>query len=47
VQLLFTKQDDAPLGSAVSIVMMLLIGLLVAIFLRAINYAKIRKRING
>jgi hypothetical protein len=28
-------------------VMMLLIGALVLIFLRAINYAKIRQRING
>ena len=47
VQQLFTKQDDAPLGAAVSIVMMVIIGLLVALFLRAINYAKIRKRVNG
>ncbi|PZQ99883.1 MAG: spermidine/putrescine ABC transporter [Cereibacter sphaeroides] len=47
VQLLFTKQNDAPLGAAVSIVMMLIIAALVAIFLRAINYSRIRKRING
>lgn len=47
VQLLFTKQNDAPLGAAVSIVTMVVIGMLVAIFLRAINYARIRKRING
>jgi spermidine/putrescine transport system permease protein len=47
VQMLFTKQNDAPLGAAVSIVTMLVIGILVAIFLRAINYAKIRERING
>ncbi len=47
VQLLFTKQDDAPLGAALSIVMMAVIALLVLIFLRAINYARIRKRING
>lgn len=47
VQQLFTKQDDAPLGAAVSIVMMLIIAILVGLFLRMINYAKIRKRING
>ncbi len=47
VQQLFTRQDNAPLGAAVSIVMMLIIAVLVGVFLRAINYAKIRKRING
>ena len=47
VQTLFTKQNDAPLGAAVSIMTMLVIGLLVVIFLRAINYARIRKRLNG
>jgi spermidine/putrescine transport system permease protein len=47
VQTLFTKQNDAPLGAAVSIMTMLVIGLLVALFLRAVNYARIRQRING
>ena len=47
VQQLFTRQDNAPLGAAVAIVMMLIIAALVGVFLRLINYAKIRKRING
>ena len=47
IQQLFTKQDDAPLGAAVSIVMMLVIGTLVALFLRAVNYSRLRKRVNG
>lgn len=44
VQLLFLRQDNAPLGAAVSIVMMLLIALLVAIFLWLIGYGKMRAR---
>ncbi len=47
VQQLFTRQDNAPLGAAVSIVMMLIIAALVVLFLRMINYAGIRKRVNG
>ena len=44
VQLLFLRQDNAPLGAAVSIVMMLLIAVLVGIFLWAIGYGKMRAR---
>ncbi len=45
VQQLFTRQDNAPLGAAVSIVMMLIIGILVALFLWAIGYRRIRRRL--
>ena len=44
VQLLFTKQSNAPMGAAVSIAMMLVIGVLVMLFLWAIGYRKIRAR---
>lgn len=44
VQLLFLRQDNAPLGAAVSIVMMLLIAVLVGIFLWLIGYGKMRAR---
>lgn len=47
IQQLFTKQNDAPLGSAVSIAMMAVIGLFVWLFLRAIGYARLREKING
>ncbi len=44
VQLLFLRQDNAPLGSAVSIAMMLVIAVLVALLLWAIGYRKMRAR---
>ncbi|MCB2110887.1 MAG: ABC transporter permease [Defluviimonas sp.] len=44
VQDLFLKQNNAPLGAAVAIVMMLIIALVVAIFLWAIGYGRIRAR---
>ncbi len=47
VQQLFTRQDNAPLGAAVSIVMMVIIAALVWVFLRSIGYASIRKMVNG
>ena len=44
VQDLFLKQNNAPLGAAVAITMMAIIALLVALFLWAIGYARIRSR---
>ncbi|MDH5528922.1 MAG: ABC transporter permease [Paracoccaceae bacterium] len=44
VQELFLKQNNAPLGAAVAITMMLIIALIVAIFLWAIGYRRIRAR---
>jgi spermidine/putrescine transport system permease protein len=44
IQQLFLRQDDAPLGSAVAIVMMLIIAGFVALFLWAVGYAKMRER---
>lgn len=44
VQQLFLKQNDAPLGAAVSIVMMAVIALLVGLFLWAIGYGRLRAR---
>lgn len=44
VQDLFLKQNNAPLGAAVAIVMMLIIAVLVALFLWAIGYRRIRSR---
>jgi spermidine/putrescine transport system permease protein len=41
---LFLRQDNAPLGSAVSIAMMLVIAVLVALLLWAIGYRKMRAR---
>ena len=45
VQQLFTRQDNAPMGAAVSIVMMLIIAALVGLFLWAIGYRNIRRRL--
>jgi spermidine/putrescine transport system permease protein len=45
VQQLFLKQNDAPMGATISIVMMLIIAALVGLFLWAIGYGRIRKRI--
>lgn len=44
VQQLFTKQNNAPMGAAVSLVMMAIIALLVLIFLTVIGYWKMRAR---
>ncbi|MCB2134977.1 MAG: ABC transporter permease [Rhodobacteraceae bacterium] len=44
VQELFLKQNNAPLGAAVAITMMLIIAVIVAIFLWAIGYRRIRSR---
>lgn len=44
IQRLFTRQSDAPMGAAVSIIMMLVIALLAILFLWAIGYRKIQAR---
>lgn len=44
VQDLFLKQNNAPSGAAISIVMMIIIGALVLLFLWAIGYGKLRAR---
>lgn len=45
VQQLFTRQDNAPMGAAVSVTTMLVIAVLVAAFLWAIGYRRMRRRI--
>ncbi|MCY1128633.1 ABC transporter permease [Frigidibacter sp. RF13] len=45
VQQLFLRQDNAPMGAAISIVMMLIIAVLVGLFLWLIGYGRIRRRI--
>lgn len=42
---LFGKQNDWPLGAAVSITMMIIVGLVVAFFLWVIGYREMRKRL--
>ncbi len=44
IQILFGRQNDAPLGSAVSVVMMAIITAIVCLFLWAVGYRKIRAR---
>lgn len=44
LQQLFLRQDDAPLGAAASIVMMLIIAGFVGLFLWAVGYSKMRER---
>jgi spermidine/putrescine transport system permease protein len=44
IQSLFGQRNDAPMGSALSIVMMAIITLLVLVFLQAVGYRKIRAR---
>ncbi|TDQ77651.1 spermidine/putrescine transport system permease protein [Dongia mobilis] len=44
IQLLFGRQNDAPLGSAVSVVMMATITAIVCLFLWLVDYRKIRAR---
>jgi spermidine/putrescine transport system permease protein len=44
IQTLFFKQDNAPLGAAVAIVMMLAVAALCLLFLWAIGYRRLRER---
>lgn len=44
IQTLFGRQNDAPLGAALSIVMMLTVTLLVCLFLWLVGYRKMRRR---
>lgn len=44
LQQLFLRQDDAPLGAAASIVMMLIIAGFVGLFLWTVGYSKMRER---
>jgi spermidine/putrescine transport system permease protein len=44
MQELFPRQDNAPLGAALAIVMMAIIAGFVALFLWAVGYAKMRER---
>ena len=44
MQELFLRQDNAPLGAALAIVMMLIIAGLVALFLWSVGYSKMRAR---
>jgi spermidine/putrescine transport system permease protein len=44
MQELFLRQDNAPLGAALAIVMMAIIAAIVALFLWAVGYAKMRER---
>jgi spermidine/putrescine transport system permease protein len=44
MQELFLRQDNAPLGAALAIVMMVIIAGIVALFLWAVGYAKMRER---
>ena len=44
MQELFLRQDNAPLGAALAIVMMSIIAALVALFLWAVGYSKMRER---
>lgn len=45
IQELFLRQNNAPLGAAVSIAMMLLIALIVALFLWLIGFRRLRSRV--
>jgi spermidine/putrescine transport system permease protein len=44
MQELFLRQDNAPLGAALAIVMMAIIAGIVALFLWAVGYARMRER---
>jgi spermidine/putrescine transport system permease protein len=44
IQQLFLRQDNAPLGAAVSIIMMIIIAIIVAIFLWLVGYGRMRAR---
>jgi spermidine/putrescine transport system permease protein len=43
IQVLFGRANDAPLGSAVSLVMMLVVTCIVLVFLQAVGYRRMRK----
>ena len=45
IQELFLRQNNAPLGATVAIVMMLLVGVIVALFLWLIGFRKLRSRV--
>ncbi|SPH17257.1 Spermidine/putrescine transport system permease protein PotB [Defluviimonas aquaemixtae] len=45
IQQLFLRQDNAPLGAAISIVMMLIIAAFVGLFLWLIGYGRMRRRV--
>lgn len=47
IQQLFTRQDNAPMGAAVSIVMMAIIAVLAALFLWAVGYGRMRRRLGA
>jgi spermidine/putrescine transport system permease protein len=44
IQSLFGRQNDAPLGAALSVVMMLTVTLLVCLFLWLVGYRKMRRQ---
>jgi spermidine/putrescine transport system permease protein len=44
IQSLFGRQNDAPLGAALSIVMMLTVTLLVCLVLWLLGFGKMRRR---
>ena len=44
IQVLFGRANDVPLGSAVSLVMMLVVTLIVCLFLWAVGYRKMQLR---
>ena len=46
IQELFLRQNNAPLGAAVAIMMMVIIGALVAVFLWVIGFRKLRSRVS-
>ena len=46
IQELFLRQNNAPLGAAVAIMMMAIIGALVAVFLWVIGFRKLRSRVS-
>jgi spermidine/putrescine transport system permease protein len=43
IQILFGRANDAPLGSALSLVMMLVVTLIVLVFLQLVGYRRMRK----
>jgi spermidine/putrescine transport system permease protein len=44
IQSLFGRQSDAPLGAAVSVIMMIAVTLLVCLFLWGVGYRTMRSR---
>jgi spermidine/putrescine transport system permease protein len=45
IQTLFGRANDVPLGSAISLVMMLIVTLIVCLFLWSIGYRKMQQRV--